>query len=89
MTYTEAAMHNQQCPARMQHFKDPKQIADGVNLRWLELPDGSYGYVRGCNSDGVLVMIPLKTLKNHVCLSATTVSHEYWKSANKLRGVAQ
>ena len=83
MTYTEAARINTQFNLKW-YFKDPKQPCDGMSLRWFKDAQGRIGYVRGCNSEGVLVMYPVQSLKNHVRLLHSVVSHEDWKNFEKL-----
>ena len=83
MTYTEAAQINSQFNLKW-YFKDPKQAGDGAHLKWFKDTQGRVGYVRRCNSEGVLVMYPVQSLKNHVRLLHSVVSHAAWKTFEKL-----
>lgn len=83
MTYTEAARINSQFNLKW-YFKDPKQIGDGAYLKWFKDTQGRIGYVRGCNAEGILVMYPVQTLKNHVRLLHSCITHEDWKTLEKL-----
>lgn len=83
MTYTEAARINSQFNLKW-YFKDPKRPGDGMSLKWFKDAQGRIGYVRGCNSEGVLVMYPVQSLKNYVRLLHSIVSHEDWKNFEKL-----
>ena len=83
MTYTEAARTNSQFDLKW-YFKDPKQAGDGVHLKWFKDTQGRVGYVRGCNTEGVLVMYPVQSLKNHVRLLHACITHEAWKTLEKL-----
>ena len=83
MTYTEAARINSQFNLKW-YFKDPKRLGDGISLKWFKDAQGRIGYARGCNSEGVLVMYPVQSLKNHVRLLHSIVSHEDWKNFEKL-----
>ena len=83
MTYTEAARINSQFDLKW-YFKDPKQAGDGVHLKWFKDTQGRVGYVRGCNTEGVLVMYPVQSLKNHVRLLHACITHEAWKTLKKL-----
>lgn len=83
MTYTEAARINSQFDLKW-YFKDPKQLGDGVHLKWCKDTQGRVGYVRGCSSEGVLIMYPVQSLKNHVRLLHSVVSHDAWKTFEKL-----
>ena len=83
MTYTEAARINSQFDLKW-YFKDPKQAGDGVHLKWFKDTQGRVGYVRGCNTEGVLVMYPVQSLKNHVRLLHACITHEAWKTLEKL-----
>lgn len=79
MTYTEAAAHNKQY-SLYRAFRDPKQLANGANLRWVKDPEGKIGYVRGsCASDNTfLVLYPMKVLKAKVDLAVCVWPSEYW-----------
>ena len=83
MTYTEAARINGQFNLKW-YFKDSKRLGDGISLKWFKDAQGRIGYARGCNSEGVLVMYPVQSLKNHVRLLHSVVSHEDWKNFEKL-----
>lgn len=83
MTYTEATRINAQFNLKW-YFKDPKQLGDGASLKWFRDAQGRVGYVRGCNSENVLVVYPVQSLKNHVRLLHSVVSHENWKNFEKL-----
>lgn len=83
MTYTEAARINSQFNLKW-YFKDPKQTGDGVHLKWFKDPQGRIGYVSGCNSEAILVMYPVQSLKNHVRLLHSYITHEDWKTLEKL-----
>lgn len=83
MTYTEAARINSKFNLKW-YFKDPKQLGDGISLKWFKDAQGRIGYVRGCNSEGILVMYPVQSLKNHVRLLHSVMSHEEWKDLEKL-----
>lgn len=80
MTYTEAAKHNQQFNLT-RFFKDPKQLGDGCELRWVRDPEGKIGYVRGIQqrTGNILVMYPIRTLKHHVELQPQSWSSNSWK----------
>lgn len=69
MTYTEAAANNAKYNLTI-FFRDPKKLCDGVNLRWVRDPDGMIGYVVGSQigTGDVLIMYPVRVLKNHVQL---------------------
>lgn len=79
MTYTEAAHINAKFNLKW-YFKDPKQLGDGISLKWFKDAQGRIGYVR----EGILVMYPVQSLKNHVRLLHSVMSHEEWKALEKL-----
>lgn len=80
MTYTEAAAVNKLDAIH----KDPKQVGDGVHLRWVKDTNGNIGYVRATRADAVLIAYPTKVLKNHVMLTVHSWPIEAWKSFIKL-----
>lgn len=83
MTYTEAVSINSQFNLKW-YFKDPKQIGDGAHLKWFKDTQGRVGYIRGCNAEDILVMYPVQTLKNHVRLLHSCITHKDWKTLEKL-----
>lgn len=85
MTYTEAAKHNQQFNLPV-YFKDPKQLGDGINLRWFRDLEGRIGYLKGCcaSDSTVLMMYPTKTLKSHVKLNHKIWPEATWRQFTKL-----
>ena len=80
MTYTEAAMCNKLTAVN----KDPKQLGDGVNLRWVQDTNGNVGYVRATRADAVLIAYPTKVLKHHVMLAVHSWPIAEWRSFTKL-----
>ena len=83
MTYAEAARINSKFNLKW-YFRDPKQLGDGIYLKRIKNNQGRVGYVRGYNSEGILVMYPVQSLKNHVRLLHAIITHENWKAFEKL-----
>lgn len=80
MTYTEAAAVNKLDAIN----KDPKQLGDGVNLRWVKDTNGNIGYVRATRTDAILIAYPTKVLRDHVMLSIHSWPIGAWKTFTKL-----
>lgn len=85
MTYTEAAANNARFNLQV-FFRDPKQLADGKNLRWFRDSEGGICYLAGCCAakDDILLMYPVKSLKHHVKLHHVRVTTAEWRAMERL-----
>jgi hypothetical protein len=77
MTYTEAVAHNAQfkLPAG---YKDIKEVADGISLRWVIDPAGRIGYIKKSRPDAILVYYPIKVFKVSVRIGIWSWSINEW-----------
>lgn len=77
MRYTEAVAHNAQFKFPT-GYKDTKEIADGINLRWVMDPAGRIGYIKKSRPDAILVYYPIKAFKVSVRIGIWSWSADEW-----------